>query len=140
MGSSMRVVVREGFLEERTGELCFPRDTGSQAVEGRVGWGMRRPECLDHRRSRWCSQRGMGPIQEGRGLRLNPEAAGSRELWAGQRHGQRGGLGRWPRLRIDVRLELGGHLEGGLGGRDVASAGALAARLGEADGQGHPGG
>ena len=121
----MGIGVREGFLEERTGELSFPRDTGSQAAEGRVGWGTRRPECLDHRRSRRCSQRGAGPSQEGRGLRLNPEAAGSRELWAGQRHGQRGGLGRLPRLRVDVRPELGGHLGGGLAGRSVIWLGAL---------------
>ena len=47
----MRVVVREDFLEERTGEPSFWRDTGNQAGEGSKGWGRQRPERLDNRRS-----------------------------------------------------------------------------------------
>ena len=49
--SFMRVVVREDFLEERTGEPSFWRDTGNQAGEGSKGWGRQRPERLDNRRS-----------------------------------------------------------------------------------------
>lgn len=67
--SSMRTVVREGFLEERTGEWSLRKDGGSQAVED--GLGDVRADHTDSVRSLWGSLGEAGP--GGPGLRLRPE-------------------------------------------------------------------
>lgn len=54
------------------------------------------------------SQEGRGRKAQARTLRLLGQG-----LWAGQGHGQSGGLDSLPRLRVDLRPELGGHLGGG---------------------------
>lgn len=60
-----------------------------------------------------------GASQEGRGRKAQACTLRllGRGLWAGQGHGQSGGLDSLPRLRVDLRPELGGHLGGGPGGK-----------------------
>lgn len=53
-----------------------------------------------------ASQEGRGRKAQARTLRLL-----GRGLWAGQGHGQSGGLDSLPRLRVDLRPELGATRE-----------------------------